>query len=105
MHAPPSVPLPSVRASLLRRRSAAALLGCVVAAGAALGIARGAEPAVAKVPELVRTKQQVFSIPFRLAPPQTADQAPQRVLLNVSKDLGGTWEPAGEAAPAAGSIT
>jgi len=60
---------------------------------------------VAKVPELVRTKQQVFSIPFRLAPPQTADQAPQRVLLNVSKDLGGTWEPAGEAAPAAGSIT
>ena len=105
VHSPTSVPLPSVRASLPRRRSAAALLGCVVAAGAALGIARGAEPAVAKVPELVRTKQQVFSIPFRLAPPQTADQAPQRVLLNVSKDLGGTWEPAGEAAPAAGSIT
>jgi hypothetical protein len=59
---------------------------------------------VAKLPELVRTKQQVFSIPFRLAPPQSADQAPQRVLLNVSKDLGGTWEPAGEAAPGAGSI-
>jgi hypothetical protein len=57
------------------------------------------------LPDLVRTKQRVFSIPFRLPAPQSADAAPQRVILNVSKDLGLTWEQAGEAAPNAGSFT
>jgi len=59
----------------------------------------------AALPELVRTKQRVFSIPFRLPPPKSADAAPQRVVLSVSTDLGVTWAQAGEAAPAAGAFT
>jgi len=61
----------------------------------------------AGLPRLVRTNQRTFAIPFRL--PQTrdpdADAAPQRVLLNVSKDLGATWSAAGETAPGTGSFT
>ncbi|MFM9058798.1 MAG: hypothetical protein ACKOSQ_06730 [Planctomycetaceae bacterium] len=55
------------------------------------------------LPELVRTKQRTFSIPFRLPKPQdpAAEAAAERVLLQVSKDLGGSWSPAGEASPAA----
>jgi hypothetical protein len=57
------------------------------------------------LPELVRTKHRTFAIPFRLPAAKDADAAPQRVVLSVSKDLGGTWEPAGEVAPAASSFT
>ena len=57
------------------------------------------------LPELVRTKHQTFSIPFRLPAAQDADAAPQRVVMSVSKDLGGTWEAAGETAPSAGTFT
>lgn len=57
------------------------------------------------LPELVRTKHRTFAIPFRLPASKDADAEPQRVVLNVSKDLGGTWEQAGEAAPSAGSFT
>ncbi len=84
---------------------------CIVAACALVAlagglVARGAEPpAAGALPELVRTKHRVFSIPFRLPAPQTADAAPQRVVLNVSTDLGVTWAPAGESAPNAGSFT
>jgi len=69
--------------------------------------ARAAEAGLSApaLPDLVRTKQRVFSIPFRLPAAQSADAAPQRVLLNVSKDLGLTWEQAGEVAPNAGSFT
>lgn len=59
----------------------------------------------AGLPELVRTKHRSFSIPFRLPSSQDADAAPQLVMMSVSKDLGGTWEPAGEVAPTAGSFT
>jgi hypothetical protein len=59
----------------------------------------------ARLPELVRTKHRTFSIPFRLPTAQDADAAPQRVVLSVSKDLGGAWEPAGEVAPSAGTFT
>ena len=104
LHPPASVPPAPAGALVVHRCWAVALLVGVGLAGAILSPARAEAPAIPKLPELVRTKQQVFSIPFRLAPPQSADQAPQRVLLNVSKDLGATWEPAGEAAPGAGSI-
>ena len=57
------------------------------------------------MPEVVRTKHRTFSIPFRLPTPQDADAAPQRVVMSVSKDLGGTWEAAGEVAPSAGTFT
>jgi hypothetical protein len=58
-----------------------------------------------RLPELVRTKHRTFSIPFRLPAAKDADAAPQRVVMSVSKDLGGTWEPAGEVAPSAGTFT
>jgi len=59
----------------------------------------------ARLPELVRTKNCIFSIPFRLPAVQDADAAPQRVAMSVSKDLGGSWEAAGEVAPSAGTFT
>ena len=61
--------------------------------------------AAAGLPELVRTRERVFAIPFRLPPTSDAEAAPRRVVLGVSKDLGITWQPAGEVSPAAGSFT
>lgn len=59
------------------------------------------------LPEVVRTKHRSFAIPFRLPSSQDPndDASPQRVVLNVSKDLGATWSAAGETAPTAGSFT
>jgi len=67
--------------------------------------APAAEPAA--LPELARTTQRTFTIPFRLPKPQDpdADAVAERVLLEVSKDLGGSWTPAGEAAPAAAGFS
>jgi hypothetical protein len=58
-----------------------------------------------RLPELVRTKHRTFSIPFRLPASHDADATPQRVVMSVSKDLGGTWESAGDVAPSAGTFT
>lgn len=70
------------------------------AAGQGLSAAPG-------MPELVRTKHRTFAIPFRLPKSQDpdADAAPQKIVLDASKDLGGSWQPAGEAGPATGSFT
>ena len=57
------------------------------------------------LPELIRTRQQVFAIPFRLPATRDADAAARRVVMSVSKDLGISWEPAGEVPPSAGSFT
>ena len=59
------------------------------------------------MPEIVRTKHRTFAIPFRLPKSQDpdADAAAQKIVLDVSKDLGGSWQTAGEAAPAKGSFT
>ena len=61
----------------------------------------------AGMPKLVRTKHRTFAIPFRLPDSRDpdADATPQRVLLNVSKDLGATWAAAGETAPNTGSFS
>lgn len=59
----------------------------------------------AALPEPVRTRQQAFAIPFRLPAARDADAAPRRVVMSVSKDLGISWEPAGEVPPTAGSFT
>lgn len=82
----------------------AILIGMVAAASAA-GVLRAADQPAAALPELVRTKHRVFSIPFRLPAPKTADAAPQRVVLSVSTDLGVTWARVNEAAPNAGAFT
>ena len=88
---------------------AAVCLACVACLGFAASsrsvLAADSEPAVARLPELIRTKHLVFSIPFRLPAKPSPDSAPQRVTLSVSKDQGGTWEQASEASPSAGSFT
>jgi hypothetical protein len=55
----------------------------------------------------VRTKHRTFAIPFRIPKSEDpdADAAPQKVLLNVSTDMGVSWQSAGEAAPSATSFT
>lgn len=60
----------------------------------------------AGLPKLIRTKHRSFAIPFKLPESKDpdADAAPQRVILNISKDLGATWSVAGETAPTAGSF-
>ena len=85
----------------------AVALACLAGAGRLLPLLAVADaPAEqGRLPELVRTKHQTFSIPFRLPAAQDADAAPQRVVMSVSKDLGGTWEAAGETAPSAGTFT
>lgn len=94
---------------VLRRtlvRFAAALL-LATAAGFAVD-ARGQGPAAGPgLPELIRTKHRTFAIPFRVPKSQDpdADAAAQKIVLDVSKDLGGSWQPASEAAPAKGSFT
>lgn len=72
----------------------------LILAGAAMGT--GAEPP--GLPELVRSNQQVFAIPFRLPKPATPDAAAVRVELNVSQDFGLTWSVAGQATPTDRSI-
>jgi hypothetical protein len=76
----------------------------VVSAGP---LARAQAPAAPGLPELVKTKHRSFAIPFRIpkSDDPDADAAPQKVMLNVSTDLGATWQPAGESAPTATSFT
>ena len=85
--------------SLIRR------LAIVVAASA--GPIMAAPQESAGLPDLIRTKHRTFAIPFRLPKSQDPDAtaAAERVLLHVSKDLGGTWNQAGESSPSSGSFT
>jgi hypothetical protein len=91
----------------LRHVALAAAVGCACAWPPAGPLGAADAPAShAGLPELVRTKHRSFSIPFK--PPtggQDADAAAQRVVMSVSKDLGVTWEPAGEVAPSVGSFS
>lgn len=57
------------------------------------------------LPAPMRTSGRTFVIPFRAPKGTSPGSEPRRVLLNVSKDLGVTWEEAGEAPPSAGSFT
>jgi len=74
------------------------------AAGSVAALPLGATPADG-LPPLARSSSRSFSIPFRLPKGQTPDAEPRRVLLNVSKDLGLTWEESGEASPSAGAFS
>jgi hypothetical protein len=96
---------PAARHGLVRGLAALAGILALLAPG---GAARAEpEPAAerANLPDIVRTDRRSFAIPFRVPTAKDADAAADRVMLNVSRDLGGTWEPAGEVAPTAGSFT
>jgi len=99
--------LPASSSHLLRGLAIAAAVALVAGLGILTPLPILAEgPAEQpRLPELVRTKHRTFSIPFRLPASQDADATPQRVVMSVSKDLGGTWESAGEVAPSAGTFT
>lgn len=81
-------------------------LAWLVSMVALAGVCHAALSEAPGLPEMVRTKHRSFAIPFRLPASQDPndDAAAQRVVLNVSKDLGGTWSPAGETSPTAGSF-
>jgi hypothetical protein len=85
----------------------AVVMTCAIGTGDLSRVLAAADGPVdqARLPELVRTKHRTFSIPFRLPAAQDADAAPQRVVMSVSKDLGITWEAAGEVPPSAGTFT
>jgi hypothetical protein len=99
--------LPVSTSDLLRGLAIAAAVALVAGLGILTPLPILAEgPAEQpRLPELVRTKHRTFSIPFRLPASHDADATPQRVVMSVSKDLGGTWESAGEVAPSAGTFT
>lgn len=84
----------------------AAVLTLIAAGFAPEALGQGL-PAAPGMPELVRTKHRTFAIPFRLPKSQDpdADATANKIVLEVSKDLGGNWQTAGEAAPAKGSFT
>lgn len=96
---------------LHRRLTRAVVAGCCLVLAlpdGSTGTATAQSPAAAPgLPPVARTNQRSFAIPFRLPKSQDpdADATAQRVVLNVSKDLGATWASAGEASPAAGSFT
>ncbi len=81
------------------------LAGAVTAC--ACGLATAEPTATPGLPELVRTKERTFAIPFRIpkSDDPDADAVAQKVMLNVSTDLGISWQTAGEAAPTATSFT
>ena len=58
----------------------------------------------ASLPELVRTTQRQFAIPFRLPTPDTPDATVQQVEMSVSTDFGLSWKPAGSTSPPNSSI-
>ena len=101
-----SEPLPRLLpAALLMAALLPAAIACTVSATAARAADDDGLPSPPRLPELVRAKHPVFTIPFRLPAAQQPDAAARSVSLSVSKDLGATWEPAGEVAPSAGSFT
>ena len=83
-------------------------LAATVVIAVCLGLpAIGQPPAQPTLPELLRTKHRTFAIPFRIPKSEDpdAEAAPQKVVLNVSTDMGVNWQSAGEAAPTATSFT
>ncbi len=84
------------------------LLFAAASVAVCLGLPTAAQtPPPPGLPELVRTKHRTFAIPFRIPASEDpdAEAAPQKVVLNVSTDMGVSWQAAGEAAPSATSFT
>ena len=91
---------------LARRRGHSRLSGLAGLAVWLVASAAGAdEPPQRTLPEPIRTNRAVFTIPFRLEEPASRAAAPQRVILAVSRDLGGTWRDVDEVLPSAGQFT
>src|SRR5262249_10328814 len=78
----------------------------------ALGARAADDPAAAQPPQaqtpagplVTATRQNAFTIPFRIEPAQNPAQEPVEVQLHVSANAGRTWEVAGRVQPARGSF-
>jgi hypothetical protein len=62
----------------------------------------GGEPQ--RGPVVTSTRQNAFTIPFRIEPPQTPAQQPVEVQLHVSTNAGSSWELAGRVKPEKGAF-
>lgn len=100
--------LRGIASLLLRRHFALSVLGWITLAlmsGWAGVAARAQEGGERPLPDPVRTNRSLFTIPFRLEEPATADSTPRRVILAVSRDLGATWRDVDDVAPTAQQFT
>jgi hypothetical protein len=67
-------------------------------------VARAAPAGGAGSPLVSFTRQNAFTIPFRIEPPQTPAQQPVEVQLHVSTDSGGSWQLASRVKPEKGAF-
>lgn len=106
-HRSPAPVLRSPETLPAARRLVRRLVGCCLTVAAVAAVASAAGPASGSLPDVVRTKHRTFQIPFRPPRPQEADAdaAAARIVLDVSRDLGVTWQSAGETPPDRGSFT
>jgi hypothetical protein len=105
-HMAPRMRCRKAAGSWLARRGHLLAIACgwgVAWAGAALFAADEADRR--PLPEPIRTNRPVFTIPFRLEESKSSDDAPQRVVLSVSRDLGANWQDVDDVVPAARQFT
>jgi len=69
------------------------------------GLALAAPIPTEQLPEPIATRQNLFSIPFRIDRPQDPAAAPVEVHLYVSEDQGAAWHLAGKTDPQRSSVT
>jgi hypothetical protein len=88
----------------MRLRPLVYLVVCFTAATAALAAAQTPAPPPADPNEPIATRQNVFSIPYRPPRPKAASEQPVEVQLQVSVDLGVSWQIYAKAKPDQGSF-
>ena len=86
------------------RLSVLLFLFCCVKGGISESFSATRAGNTASLPELVRTTQRQFAIPFRLPTPDTPDATIQQVEMSVSTDFGLSWASAGSTSPPNSSI-
>jgi len=93
----------AVRAGRARFPGGQLVAIAAIAASLATGFTMAAD--APDLPRPVKTSHRTFAIPFR--PPETKDRdaVTERVVLEVSRDLGVSWSRAAETKPSAGSFT
>ena len=85
----------------------AAVVFLLALIGSVAGAAPESPPAAelpASGPMVASTRQNAFTIPFRIEPAQTPSQQPVEVQLHVSTNQGTTWEQAGQVKPEKGAF-
>ena len=84
-----------------------AAIGMLAASGLFLDAAHGGNNSASRPPGepiVTATRQNAFTIPFRIEPPQTPAGQPVEVQLHVSTDQGATWALASRVRPEKGAF-